>query len=225
MHYLSCLHPARPAARRPLAAACLALYLLAWVGFPLPAPTPLPNSADGSHERFPCQHHSCGCNTAEQCWINCCCLSPGQRLAWAKANGIEPPAWIARRLQEVLLQEQTASASTPQGCCTEKSAQTATACCSAACCQNDSHDAPSHDVQDQAPNEASGGTGWVSLLEAQRCRGASSEWLASGAVLIFTTHCQVEPDRSSTFLLPWPGPHFELPTQEPAVPPPRMNVV
>lgn len=44
-----------------------------------------------SDEPFPCQGCGCGCKTAEQCWTGCCCFTPSQRIAWAKANGVKPP--------------------------------------------------------------------------------------------------------------------------------------
>lgn len=50
--------------------------------------------AKRSGERFPCEHCGCGCATAEQCWRNCCCFTPAERLAWAEKNGVEPPAFV-----------------------------------------------------------------------------------------------------------------------------------
>ena len=32
---------------------------------------------------------ACGCASAEQCFTNCCCHTPAETLAWAKARGIE----------------------------------------------------------------------------------------------------------------------------------------
>jgi len=32
----------------------------------------------------------CGCSTAVQCYANCCCHTPAQRRAWAKARGLDP---------------------------------------------------------------------------------------------------------------------------------------
>lgn len=53
------------------------------------------NTTSGSHEEsteaFPCQGCGCGCKTAEQCWTSCCCYTPSQRLAWAKAHRVTPP--------------------------------------------------------------------------------------------------------------------------------------
>jgi hypothetical protein len=58
----------------------------------LPIPFVLVERSDtGSTEAFPCQSCGCGCKTAEQCWTNCCCFSPSERLAWAKKNNVSPP--------------------------------------------------------------------------------------------------------------------------------------
>jgi hypothetical protein len=45
---------------------------------------------------FPCQSCPCGCKTAEQCWTNCCCFTPAERLAWAEKNGVTPPSYAQR---------------------------------------------------------------------------------------------------------------------------------
>lgn len=42
-------------------------------------------------ERFPCEDHACGCVSAEECWHDCCCYTPHQRLVWAIRNGVTPP--------------------------------------------------------------------------------------------------------------------------------------
>lgn len=39
---------------------------------------------------FPCMDSPCGCSTAVQCYANCCCHTPAQRRAWAKARGLDP---------------------------------------------------------------------------------------------------------------------------------------
>src|SRR5437588_12045766 len=50
------------------AALALVCYLATATGFPLPSFT-----TRQPGQTFPCQNHSCGCVTAEQCWTNCCC--------------------------------------------------------------------------------------------------------------------------------------------------------
>lgn len=39
---------------------------------------------------FPCMDKPCGCGTAEQCFTNCCCNTPAETLAWARAHDLDP---------------------------------------------------------------------------------------------------------------------------------------
>lgn len=43
---------------------------------------------------FPCQNRPCGCQSAKQCWKKCCCFTNAQKLAWAKAHRVQPPAFV-----------------------------------------------------------------------------------------------------------------------------------
>jgi len=43
---------------------------------------------------FPCQNRPCGCRSAEQCWKKCCCFTNSQKVAWAKANGVDLPDYV-----------------------------------------------------------------------------------------------------------------------------------
>jgi len=81
----------RPLARRLTAGLALTSYLVAVIGFPLPAA-----AAKDHSRRYPCENHACGCQTAEECWRHCCCFSPEAKLAWARANRVEPPAYAER---------------------------------------------------------------------------------------------------------------------------------
>jgi hypothetical protein len=38
-------------------------------------------------EAFPCQHHGCGCSSAEACRTECCCFTPAERVEWARDHG------------------------------------------------------------------------------------------------------------------------------------------
>jgi hypothetical protein len=74
------------------AAACSLLFCFCAAILPIPVPTF--HVADTlTSERFPCRGGSCGCKSAEQCWTNCCCNTPSQRLAWAKKNQVTPPEY------------------------------------------------------------------------------------------------------------------------------------
>lgn len=77
------------------AIALLALFAVCAAAVPVPLGIIYRNAKDLS-QPFPCQKGSCGCKNAEQCWTNCCCLSPSERLTWAKENGVTPPAYVAK---------------------------------------------------------------------------------------------------------------------------------
>lgn len=50
--------------------------------------------AKNSSEPFPCMNCGCGCLNAEMCWRECCCYSTEEKLAWARENGVTPPAFL-----------------------------------------------------------------------------------------------------------------------------------
>src|SRR5437660_274407 len=70
-------------------------FLVVALGVPLPLP-----SVKDTRIPFPCQHHRCGCQSAEECWRHCCCFTLEQRLAWARANQVEPPTFVLEARQE-----------------------------------------------------------------------------------------------------------------------------
>jgi len=80
-------------------------YALVASGLPLPVarwPAVAPGAAAGQQQveqrlsgkdrsqPFPCMDKPCGCATAEQCFASCCCHTPAQRLAWARAQRVAP---------------------------------------------------------------------------------------------------------------------------------------
>ena len=70
----------------------LVSHLMLTIGFPLSAPR---CGRKDTSVPFPCQHRPCGCLTAEQCWRgDCCCFTLEEKLAWAEANGVEPPKHV-----------------------------------------------------------------------------------------------------------------------------------
>lgn len=89
---------------RPTSVARKVITFLALVCFcassmPLPVGTVGISDKAGS-QPFPCQDSPCGCKTAEQCWTNCCCTTPAQRLAWARKNGVTPPQYAIAALSK-----------------------------------------------------------------------------------------------------------------------------
>ncbi len=96
-----------------LARGAVALILIAnhlAIALGLPLPLLVARSRLSLNEYFPCMNCSCGCRTAEQCWRHCCCHTMTQNLAWAKAHGVEPPAFVREAAEKEAC---SASASDP----------------------------------------------------------------------------------------------------------------
>jgi hypothetical protein len=151
--------------RRLCAGLVLVAYLLTAGGVPLPL---LPHK-DRS-QPFPCMDHACGCRSAEECWRHCCCYTPEEKLAWAHAYGIEPPAYAERPAAE-----------RPEPVC-RHCAEHEDACC------RHRHHGP-------------GRGGWLLGARALECRGISTQWLSTGAVL---------PPGPGLTWSPWPAPAGSL---------------
>ncbi len=75
-----------------LAHLALASYLLVTLGVVVLSVPPRAAPTAVAAERHPCEGCACGCVSAEQCWLHCCCHSLEERLAWAKRHGVTPPA-------------------------------------------------------------------------------------------------------------------------------------
>jgi hypothetical protein len=85
--------------RRALVAALLiANQFLVASGLPLPAVAAGPKK--DLSKPFPCMNRPCGCMNADQCWHSCCCFTMREKLAWAKAHGVEPPAYVCEAAAE-----------------------------------------------------------------------------------------------------------------------------
>src|SRR5262245_54123869 len=95
--------------RRVVSLVALAAYLVGAVGVPLPAYVHKDDDTP-----FPCQDHACGCANAEQCWGECCCFTPSQRLAWAREHHVTLPA---RYLAAVSAAEAQETCRTHSGSC------------------------------------------------------------------------------------------------------------
>ena len=171
----------------------LTLLLAAWsvalaTGLPLPS---FPQVRETT-ERFPCEACPCGCATADFCWNNCCCHTTEQRIAWARREGVRPPAkvlvqaaaagvdvseWDAS-LVAVKPVEKGSCCSTEPSCCSTKAS-----CCSVktSCCDAK---APSPPVIGNmaSPKRGRGiSAPCVLLVKALACQGLLETWLAIGA--------------------------------------------
>jgi hypothetical protein len=166
-------YPWRPLRRRLCAGLTLVAYLLTALGVPLPAV-----ARKATDEPFPCQDHPCGCQTAEQCWRACCCFSPEERLAWARAHQVEPPEY-AEPPTGGLSWRTTRVRDRAQGCCTGDPV-----CCTEprdqpSCCQTK----PAENERTAPQKPTRGGIRWALGVSALRCQMPGSQWAATGAVL------------------------------------------
>jgi hypothetical protein len=144
----------RPLFHRALACALVASLLAASVGVPVVDPRLNAQGKDVS-QPFPCQHSSCGCQNAEACWRGCCCRSERQKLAWARENGVKPPAHVYAAAEKERRRE------SQKPCC---DAKRSSSCCSAA----------------EAPRPVNP---WVDELSARKCQGLTQLWMVLSSAL------------------------------------------
>jgi len=153
--------------RRATTWALVALHGLVASGLPLPIAAPAPGSdaartvtGKDRSRPFPCMDTPCGCDTAEQCFTRCCCRTPAETLAWARARGIEPGVIAALRARIA-----APPAVATGGCC-------AVAAAEPSCC-----------AFDATVPAAAGPAAGVTLRAMLACGGILSEWLAAGICL------------------------------------------
>ena len=196
----------------------LAVYVFVVSGVPLPfAGSPAATGSPAAKRLagkdrsrpFPCMDKPCGCATAEQCFSNCCCNTPAELLAWAKANRVDPATLVA-------LQQRAAApcSSQPAASCCGSVAEAPT-CCSAAaaapasedlcaeyrslaaspsCCEATATAAPQQPADD-LPHDFVAGPG-ISLKAMLACGGILAGWSAATTSLPAPAVVRVE--RSTT---------------------------
>jgi hypothetical protein len=204
-------------------------HVIGTLGFPMLSP----RTKGRAEIAFPCQNRPCGCLTSEQCWAgDCCCFTLSEKLAWAEANGIEPPAHVRPLVES--RKERPASRPKPT-CCEGGGApgvSEPTCCCGApeskkgtegegrSCCDQT---ALQREVGiTKAANCSKPHVTWVVGILAQKCRGEGP------AGLFLWEPTLVAADLP--FVLPRPQPSTFLPTEtesalyaspQPPTPPPR----
>ena len=189
--------------RRLCAALTLVAHLLATLGLPLSAP-----ARTAGEPPFPCQDHPCGCRTAAQCWASCCCFTPAQRLAWACARHIDPPAYAeppgTRGWRKARRRDRAQPPKAEPTCrqCAPADPITAKPHCPAevgpaVCCTREAPGTPPgeavperpgcHPTPGQPTREAKpaskGAARWGLGIAALRCQGLSTLWATTGAAL------------------------------------------
>jgi hypothetical protein len=183
-----------PGRRRAGTALVLCAYLVSTFGLPLPASS----RRKDSHVPFPCQGSACGCQTAEQCWTQCCCWTVEEHWAWARAHHVRPPDYARRpepkgtdRSDEpagewrTTPRREAASANTLAqagcSCGSDRAEQACTDAVARPCCAKATRAAGCCKDQPSAANAHPSGVSlrWVPGVSALRCQGLTALW--SGA--------------------------------------------
>lgn len=191
--------------RRAFVWAATAWFAIVTSGVPLPAGTP----SDKFGAPFPCQSHACGCRSAAACWANCCCFTPEEKLAWARANGVTPPAGTPTFDPDATKAE-SAEKSSPakRSCCAKQAAEpTVASVPKRSCCQAkkaDCCEATCPEGRDEDAAEAEDPPRGVVLLEAMKCRGVASSWTGTGQPFLPVSAIEWLPEVSISSILPAP---------------------
>lgn len=240
----SCIRRALHRAKFPLAAGLSAvMYLVIATGVPLPMAATVEKDLS---QPFPCMNSPCGCQNAEQCWRSCCCHTPAERLAWAKAHGIAPPACLIAAAKGAAESESQASSCCAKKaeCCAQGSrvegqelragstCEIIADCCASANLRSsqgvrsddhvtaDSRDAgherEGHSQTHPAENQT------VILIHALGCQGHGTDWLAGFVALapkVMNWEYQPQPTATVAVFTSTPS----SPAFPPSVPPPRFS--
>lgn len=218
-------NPISPVYRRFQGFCALAVYLVALVGFPVPD-----FAQSTSATAYPCQHGRCGCATAEQCWRSCCCKSLEERLAWARENHVTPPAFVLRQLAEtealaVSKHQETAS---PNTCCKHQhgDAEIEKAACDRQSPRPETGQASpksccSHSGDAAKTAKQSSTTTWFCVVDAAKCSGIHSLWLALGTVIAPPANVDYENELSLTGMVSPAIQYRYAVSLSPPFPPPR----
>jgi hypothetical protein len=187
---------------------------------------PLPVGSRSGGERdhsipFPCEHRSCGCRSAEQCWRSCCCFTNSEKLAWARSNGIAAPDFVVAAAAEERRPSLYVSCSgrscSPRGKSVDRC--TADLSRSPGCCH---HDPGSREHQRETFSSAqTADTVYVIGVLMQKCQGHGPYWNS----LPWAVLPRWELTFASPMPVEWQRPcSVSVPKQsmEPPDPPPRL---
>ncbi len=161
-------------------------YVLVVSGLPLPLGVDPLRASSAAATRlagkdrstpFPCMDKPCGCATAEQCFTSCCCHTPAETLAWARARGVEPAVIAALQRRVAAVSEQAEpSCCEATSSCAEKTCAVKTNCCEAAA-------VPPVGDDPAEPSEEPESSRSISLRAMLACGGIVAEWFSCGGSL------------------------------------------
>jgi hypothetical protein len=185
------------ASTRLVAWLALGCHVLVASGLPLPVAPRFAGDAGVATARtvkdrsrpFPCMDKPCGCATAEQCFASCCCHSPAERLAWARAHAVEPAvlAALERRVAAPAAASPSCCAATraEPSCCATSAATPADPEAADVCSDYRSLTADAvSPAEPRAPHaDETAGPRVVILRDMLACGGILTAWLACGTAL------------------------------------------
>jgi len=175
----------------------LIAYVLVVSGLPLPLGVAGPDArTDVAAEKrlavkdrsrpFPCMDKPCGCATAEQCFSRCCCNTPAETLAWARAHRVDVAVLesLERRVQD-------ATGAQAGSCCAVKAQRSRpSTCCATASRENNRQDrlcseahsltrAPAAAERPPMEQTTPRGSRTVVLRAMLACGGIVAQWCAA----------------------------------------------
>ncbi|MBN9120590.1 MAG: hypothetical protein J0I06_15795 [Planctomycetes bacterium] len=193
-------------ARHALAVAVVLAQVVAATGAPVLAPQ---KHATASPVPYPCQGHACACTSSELSWAgDCCCFTLEQKLAWAEAQGIEPPEHVRPMVEARKARKAKAK---PKSCCAKSEKPS--------CCSAPEPAEPKHEGEPPAPPVK-----WVAVMFAQKCRGESPVGLfdVEAGVAPVLPIARREPRQVPAFARP-ADTHARSTSFRPPTPPPRVS--
>lgn len=201
--------------------ATLASVAACTVGMPVPAVV----TKSQSGVRYPCEHHACGCVDAAACWKQCCCFTDAQKLAWAKREGVDPPA----ALVAAVARNRAPRAPAARGghaCCRAKAhghdapgAGAAAERCVARETRSDRGDCAAGSARHGGRRTA---VHFVSIQAALQCQGLILSVSSLPPSLPASTAVSLPPDAERAFFVPREAVLYEPPALSIASPPPDL---
>ena len=127
-----------------------------------------------NEERYPCERCSCGCSSAEHCWDHCCCYSDIEKLRWAEANHVQPPAFLKARVAKAALTKAKLLAN-------------------ATCCHCGHAAALKAATNEKVESPPSPKSKVILLWKAAQCQGVTSLWTMLSSVVVPVKMIALEP--------------------------------
>ena len=205
----------------------LALLCLASIVLPLPiARVAQIDPGKDTSQPFPCQNRPCGCRSAEQCWKKCCCFTNSQKVAWAKANGIELPDYVLAAAKK-----ETTITKKPCVLCSKDDAGKTQQKCEASVasttgkCQSSASAAPTSVSSTPVPRVTSARpktSKWIHSVYSAECQGQPAFSLCFPASIVPARVQPITNSDDTTEFLHHVSERLHLTSMRPPLPPPKL---